>query len=126
MGGSVESGGYSSPLELFRDMFEMDGSSPLAALDRQLDNLKRQGSFFGSVFGLGQHEDPQKEPEEIGSQNAKRRDNDDVQASCTTSMREREKRIAFIKEEFRAGDLTEEEYKDLARLLTREASNHAL
>jgi len=59
-----------SPLELFREMFEIEGS-PLAALDRQLDKLKRRGSIFGSVFGLGEQD------QHSSSQDEQRRDNAD-------------------------------------------------
>jgi len=112
-----------SPLELFREMFEMD--SPLAAIDKQLDGFRRQGSFFESVFGsFKSFESTKEEPvaesstQEEWREQRSREQRSRGQATRTSSMNERDKRVAFIQEEYQKGDLNEDEYKELIGLFS--------
>jgi curved DNA-binding protein CbpA len=95
-----------SPLELFKEMFE--STSPLASFD----GLRRQGSFLESMFGSLRRDDVKvdTQPQQQGSQPG---EGHRCQESCTKSMHEGGERMAFIQQEYKAGDLNEEEYKEL-------------
>lgn len=101
-----------SPFELFRDMFEID--SPLAAIDKQLSGVGRQGSIFESVFGSFSKDETDAEPVVEAQQEPDR----SFQETCTKSMNEKDSRINFIQEEYMRGDLNDEEFKDLLGLFT--------
>jgi len=96
-----------SPLELFKDMFEMD--SPLAAIDKQL-RRGSSGSIFESVFGsfksFDTEEDACRTPPESAT----------PPESSTPPMSARQRKMAIIEEEYAKGDLTEAEYQKLVAI----------
>jgi len=124
-------GGGKSPLELFKDMFEMD--SPLAAIDKQLDGFRGQSSIFESVFGSFKSFDSTKEePCEEPCEEALERQSEQAiphehecyagaetacASSSASSKSELAERIAIIQKEYQKGDLNEDEYKELIALL---------
>lgn len=102
-----------SPLELFGEMFDME--SPLA---KKLDGIRRHSSIFESVFGsFASFEMAKEEPIEM----PKAREEEQRpwnKAGCTTAMQEKDKRMAFIQEEYQRGDLKEDEYQELIGLFS--------
>lgn len=102
-----------SPLELFKDIFELE--TPLAAFDEKLEGLRRkQSSLFESVFGSFKSGDSSVEQSVESPRISSPRENGDSPArNCTAAMSGTTKRMAFIDEEYARGDLSEREYKDL-------------
>jgi curved DNA-binding protein CbpA len=126
-----------SPLELFADMFEIE--SPLAAFDRKLDDIRRQSSIFESVFGSFKpfestqdqapadagpsQEEPHRQPwnkdqapADAGPSQEEPHRQPWNKAGCSAAKEEKDKRVAFIKQEYLRGDLNEQEYKELIGL----------
>jgi len=121
-----------SPLELFKDMFEMD--SPL-------DGFRRRGStgsIFESVFGSFKSFEPE-EDQPAAESPAQQADQtpdeqrceaqhpflstprDPSSPSCTPPTSARRNKMAVIQEEYEKGDLTEKEYKELSGFLNANA-----
>lgn len=120
---TLPEGATTSPLDLFKDIFEMD--SPLAAIDKQLDGFRnRQNSFMESVFGSFKSVDSTQEESaaETSPEQAEPRPREQ-RSTCTAKMKERSKRKAFIEEEYQKGDLNEEEYKELIGLFSAPMSS---
>lgn len=106
-----------SPLELFADMFEM--KSPLATIDKQLDGMRRQSSIFESVFGsFASFEQPKDDVTSEPQPTQEEHQRPWNKARCAATMKEKDKRLAHIQEEYRRGAINEEEYKEMLALFS--------
>jgi curved DNA-binding protein CbpA len=106
-----------SPLELFKEIFE--STSPLAAFGES-----RKPSFLESVFGSLKKDDVKddKSDAQAQQQGSHREVQRTCQETCTKSMRD-DQRMAFIKQEYRSGDLSEDEYKELMSVFTSDQTS---
>lgn len=110
-----------TPLQLFADLFEM--KSPQSAADAKLDGIRRQSSIFESVFGSFKSFDQPKDdltPEPQRQQEEQRPPRPSAwnKARCAATMKEKDKRLAYIKDLYQKGAINEEEYKEMLTLFT--------